>query len=51
MEALSGERLHLKPEKSEFDKVKVRYLRPVIGRGGGKMDPHNVETVEEWPVS
>jgi len=49
LERLIDADLHLKLEKCEFHKTEVKYLRPIIGADGIKMDPFKVETVKAWP--
>jgi len=49
LERLTDAGLHLKPEKCEFHKTEVKYLGPIIGADGIKMDPSKVETVKVWP--
>ena len=40
--------LHLKPEKCEFYKTEVKYLRLIISVDSIKMDPKKVRAVVEW---
>ena len=47
LEALSKVGLHLKPEKYEFHKTEVKYLRLIISADGVKMDPKKVRAVVE----
>ena len=48
MEALSKVGLHLKLEKCEFHKTKVKYLGLIISVDGVKMDQKKVKAVMEW---
>lgn len=48
---LSKERLHLKPEKYEFNREEVRYLRLIIGRNKVKMNLAKVAAVSDRRVS
>ena len=50
MELLRQHNLSLKPEKCEFEKLSVEYLRVVISHNSVKMDPVKVAGVVEWPV-
>lgn len=40
----------MKPEKCEFHKEEVRYMRLIIGRGRVRMDPNKVAAVQDWSV-
>ena len=42
--------LSLKPEKCEFEKTSVEYLRVVVSHNSVKMDPAKVARVAEWPT-
>jgi len=42
--------LYLKPEKCDFEKLKVEYLGMIIGENTVAMDPVKVQAVAEWPV-
>jgi len=50
MELLQKHNLFLKPEKCEFKKTKVEYLRVIISQNSIKMDPVKVAGVTEWPT-
>ena len=48
MQRLLEAALYLKPEKCEFHKETVRYLRLIISTKGIAMDEHKIETVQNW---
>jgi hypothetical protein len=50
LEALRAACLHLKPEKSLFQNLRVRYLGLNISDSGVEMDLVEVEAVTSWPV-
>jgi len=50
MELLRKNNLFLKPEKCEFEKTEVEYLRVIISQNSVKMDPVKVAGVTEWPI-
>jgi len=50
MELLQKNNLFLKPEKCEFKKTEVEYLRVIISQNSVKMDPVKVAGVTEWPI-
>jgi len=50
MELLRKNNLFLKPEKCEFEKTEVEYLRVIISQNSIKMDPVKVAGVTEWPI-
>ena len=50
MELLQKHGLSLKPEKCEFERTSVEYLRVVISHDSVKMDPAKVAGVAEWPT-
>ena len=41
--------LKLKPEKCEFNKPEVEFLRYIIGLNGIKMDPSKITAIRDWP--
>ena len=41
--------LKLKPEKCEFNKPEVEFLRYIIGINGIKMDPNKITAIQDWP--
>ena len=43
--------LFLRPEKCEFEKSEIEYLRLIIRPGQVAMDPAKVSAVTEWPTS
>ena len=47
---LQENNLFLKPEKCEFEKTEIEYLRVVISENSVRMDPVKVSGVSEWPV-
>ena len=50
MEVLQKYGLSLKPEKCEFEKTSIKYLRVVVSHDSVKMDPAKVAAVSEWPT-
>ena len=50
MEILQKNGLSLKPEKCEFKRTSVEYLRVVVSHDLVKMDPAKVARVAEWPT-
>jgi len=48
MQGLLEAGLYLKPEKCEFHKDTVRYLRLIIMTDGISIDEDQVETVRNW---
>ena len=50
LKLLEENKLFLKPDKCEFEKTKVEYLRVVISHNSIEMDPIKVARVAEWPV-
>jgi len=50
MELLWKNNLFFKPEKCEFKKTEVEYLRVIISQNSIKMDPVKVAGVTEWPI-
>jgi len=50
IELLWKHKLFLKPEKCEFKKTEVEYLRVIISQNSIKMDPVKVAGVMEWPI-
>src|SRR5271155_5717767 len=41
--------LFLKPEKCEFERTEVEYLRVIISHNSARMDPVKVSGVADWP--
>ena len=50
LKLLEENKLFLKPDKCEFEKTKVEYLRVVILHNSVEMDLVKVAGVTEWPV-
>jgi hypothetical protein len=42
--------LYLKPEKCEFERTQIEYLRMIISHNKVAMDPVKVQGVVDWPV-
>ena len=42
--------LYLKPEKCNFKKDSIEYLRMIISPGEVQMDPGKVSAVKDWPT-
>jgi len=50
MELLEKHKLYLWPDKWEFEKMTVKYLRVIISHNSVTMDPVKVDRVAEWPT-
>jgi len=50
LEILAEHKLFLHPEKCEFHRKQIEYLRLVISENKIAMDPVKVARVREWPV-
>lgn len=50
LEILWEHNLTYKPEKCEFEKSEVEYLRHIISHNSVRMDPAKVAGVTDWPV-
>lgn len=50
LKALSVARMHLKPEKCDFNKEGVRYLELKIRRVVVKIDPDKVVVIQDWTM-
>ena len=50
LKLLEENQLYLKPDKCEFEKTQVEYLRVIISHNSVKMDLAKVAGVAEWPV-
>ena len=50
VELLQQHNLSLKPEKCEFERSLVKYLRVIISHNSVKMDPAKVARVSRWPT-
>ena len=50
MELLQQHGLSLKPEKCEFKKTSIEYLRVIVSQDSVKMDPAKVAGVAEWSI-
>ena len=50
MEVLQKHSSSLKPEKCEFERTSIKYLRVVVSHDSVKMDPAKVAGVSEWPT-
>ena len=48
LEALSSAGLHLKPEKYEFHRQKVKYLGMILQHNGVGMDPAKITAIVKW---
>jgi hypothetical protein len=46
---LANNNLYLKPEKCEWEEMKVEYLGMIVSEDGVEMDPVKVEAVRRWP--
>ncbi|RDB19712.1 Transposon Tf2-9 polyprotein [Hypsizygus marmoreus] len=49
LEILCKNNLFLKPEKCEWEKMRVEYLGVIVSENGVEMDPAKVEAVHAWP--
>jgi hypothetical protein len=43
-------KLHLQPEKSEFERTKIKYLGVIISHNKVEMDPVKIAGVADWPT-
>ena len=50
LQKLRENKLYLKPDKCEFDKLETEYLGMIISQGTIAMDPVKVEGVVNWPT-
>jgi hypothetical protein len=50
LELLEKHKLYLRPDKCEFEKTTVEYLRVIISHNSVAMDPVKVAGVTEWPA-
>ena len=50
LDLLQLHNLSLKPEKCEFKKMSIEYLKVVISQNSVMMDPAKVAGVSEWPT-
>jgi hypothetical protein len=50
MEVLKRHKLYLCPDKCEFEKTTIKYLRVIISHNSVAMDPVKVAGVTEWPA-
>ena len=51
LDILKQNDLYLKPEKCEFEKEEIEYLRVIVGHNTLCMDPKKLAAVMEWPTS
>lgn len=49
LQVLRQNKLYLKAEKCEFEKLKIEYLGLIISQGKIEMDPVKIEGVSKWP--
>ena len=47
---LKANNLYLKPEKCEFKKEEIEYLKVIIGKNHLKISPKKLQGVADWPV-
>jgi len=50
LELLEKHKLYLRPDKCEFEKTTVEYLRVIISHNSVSMDPVKIAGVTEWPA-
>jgi hypothetical protein len=50
LDKLEKHDLYLKPEKCEFAKQEIKYLRVIIGQNRICMDPGKLKGIADWPV-
>jgi hypothetical protein len=50
LQILADNKLYLKAEKCEFERLKIEYLGLIISQGKIEMDPVKIEGVSKWPA-
>jgi len=50
LELLEKHKLYLHPDKCEFEKTTIKYLRVIISHNSIVMDPVKIAGVTEWPA-
>jgi len=50
LEVLAEHKLFLCPEKCEFHRKRIEYLRPVISENKVEIDPIKIARVHDWPI-
>jgi hypothetical protein len=50
LETLEKHKLFLKPEKCDFEKIKIKCLGVIISHNSMWMDPAKIKGIMEWPV-
>jgi RNase H-like domain found in reverse transcriptase/Reverse transcriptase (RNA-dependent DNA polymerase) len=48
LDLLQSHKLYLKPEKCDWEKLEVEYLRHIISGSSVKMDPAKIEAISKW---
>jgi hypothetical protein len=48
LDLLQSHKLYLKPEKCDWEKLEVKYLRHIISRSSIKMDPAKIKAISKW---
>ena len=51
LDAIKKKSLFLKPEKCEFEKCHIKYLRILLKRGIIQPDPSKVMGLQDWPTT
>ena len=48
LDKLEEHDLYLKPEKCQFEKDEIKYLRVIVGKGHLKMSPKKLQGITDW---
>jgi hypothetical protein len=50
LDRMHEHKLYLRPEKCEFEKVRIEYLSVIISHNKVEMDPVKITRVADWPT-
>jgi hypothetical protein len=50
LQILQENKLYLKPEKCEFEKDEIKFLRVIIRNGQVRMDPKKMAVIRDWSI-
>jgi hypothetical protein len=50
LDCMHEHKLYLRPEKCEFEKVRIEYLSIIISHNKVEMDPVKIAGVADWPT-